>query len=253
MGTRMAPAYANIFMYTIEKTILSKSPEIKFWRRFIDDVICGFEETSPNTQKLLIDKANSITPEIQFTTEGNILEGTNFLDTNIRIINGSIKVAPFIKPTDKRLYVRHDSNHPPHQKNNIAYSQALRLRRICSEEEDYDTHTKLLKEALILRGYDEHTIQPKLDLCKNMNRDTLLTIVDTNQPIDEQTSTIFFSTTYHPGLPDIKQKVSNHTAKVDPALRIIVSQRRNKNLGDMLVRASIHEPVGKESPTEVKF
>ena len=137
------------------------SPEIKFWRRFIDDVICGFEETSPNTQKLLIDKANSITPEIQFTTEGNILDGTNFLDTNIRIINGSIKVAPFIKPTDKRLYVRHDSNHPPHQKNNIAYSQSLRLRRICSEEEDYDTHTKLLKEALIVRGYDEHKIQPK--------------------------------------------------------------------------------------------
>ena len=260
MGTRMAPAYANIFMYTIEKTILSKSPEIKFWRRFIDYVICGFEETSPNTQKLLIDKANSITPEIQFTTEGNILFFSSplkvisfFLDTNIRIINGSIKVAPFIKPTDKRLYVGHDSNHPPHQKENIAYSQSLRLRRICSEEEDYDTHTKLLKEALIVRGYDEHKIQPKIDLCKNINRDTLLTIVDSNQPIDEQTNTIFFSTTYHPGLPDIKQIVSNHTAKVDPALRIIVSQRWNKNLGDLLVRASIHEPVGEEPPTEVRI
>ena len=253
MGTRMAPAYANIFMYTIENTILSASPEIIFWKRFIDDVICVFEETSPNTQQLLIDKANSITPEIQFTTEGNTLEGTNFLDTNIKIINGYIRVAPFIKPTDKRLYVRHDSNHPPHQKNNIAYSQALRLRRICSEEEDYDIHINLLKEALIKRGYEENKIQPKIDLCKKMNRDTLLAIVETSQPLEEQTDTIFFSTTYHPGLPDIKQIVTKHIEKVDPTLRIIVSQRRNKNLRDTLVRASIQEPAGREPPTEVRI
>jgi len=253
MGTRMAPAYANIYMYTIEKAILSTSPEIIFWKRFIDDVICVFEETSPNTQQQLIDKANNITPEIQFTTEGNTEQGTNFLDTNIKIVNGSIRVAPYIKPTDKRLYVRHDSNHPSHQKNNIAYSQALRLRRICSEEEDYTTHTNLLKEAMIKRGYEENKIQPKIDLCKKMNRDTLLDTTQPPQTQEKETDTIFFSTTYHPGLPDIKQIVMKHIKNVDPELRVIVSQRRNKNLGDILVRASIQEPPRREPPTQMRI
>ena len=38
-GTAMAPAYANIFMYTIEEKIIEQLPEIILWRRFIDDII----------------------------------------------------------------------------------------------------------------------------------------------------------------------------------------------------------------------
>ena len=43
MGTGMAPAYANIFMYTIEEKIIEQLPEIILWRRFIHDIICIFE------------------------------------------------------------------------------------------------------------------------------------------------------------------------------------------------------------------
>ena len=53
MGTRMAPAYANIFMSSIER-IIEKVHQITLWRRFIDDVICIFEEDQEmNVNKLL--------------------------------------------------------------------------------------------------------------------------------------------------------------------------------------------------------
>ena len=80
-----------------------------------------------------------------------------------------------------------------------------------------------------------------------------MAIVDLTQPKKEQTNTIFFSTIYHPGLPDIKQIVRKHIEKVEPTLRVIVSHRRNKNLGDMLVRASIQKPAGGELLTEVEI
>ena len=39
MGTKMAPAYANIFMAEIEEEILEEFPHIHLWKRFIDDII----------------------------------------------------------------------------------------------------------------------------------------------------------------------------------------------------------------------
>ena len=48
MGTKMAVAFANIFMAKIEKEILGKSSfKPIFWKRFIDDVISAWD-TSKN-------------------------------------------------------------------------------------------------------------------------------------------------------------------------------------------------------------
>ena len=39
MGTKMAPAYANLFMGSIEPTLISHGdPYINMWKRFIDDI-----------------------------------------------------------------------------------------------------------------------------------------------------------------------------------------------------------------------
>ena len=77
MGTRMAPAYANIFMHSIEKEILADHPNITFWRRYIDDIICIVETNDTDTvDKLLLD-ANQLHPTIKFTIEANT-EGIPF-------------------------------------------------------------------------------------------------------------------------------------------------------------------------------
>ena len=174
MGTRMAPANANIFMSSIEEKIIEKVHQIKLWRRFIDDVICIFEEDQEMNVDKLLDISNSINPHIQFTIEDTGGLNTNFLDTNIQIQNNSFIVTPHVKPTDKRLYDLSDSCHPTHQKNSIAYSQSLRLRRICTHTEDYNTHTDLLKSALERRGYTAPNIDTAIEKTRCLNRSDLI-------------------------------------------------------------------------------
>ena len=79
MGTKMAVAFANIFMAKIEKEILRQS-SIKpiFWKRFIDDII-SVQDTSRNEIEEFLLKANNFHPTIKFTAEISETE-TTFLD-----------------------------------------------------------------------------------------------------------------------------------------------------------------------------
>ena len=79
MGTKMAVAFANIFMAKIEKEILRQS-SIKpiFWKRFIDDVISVWDTSRNEIEEFLL-KANNFHPTIKFTAEISETE-TTFLD-----------------------------------------------------------------------------------------------------------------------------------------------------------------------------
>ena len=77
MGTKMAVAFANIFMAKIEKEILRQSTtKPMFWKRFIDDVISMWKTSR--------DKTNSFHPTIKFTAEISETE-TIFLDTKVYV------------------------------------------------------------------------------------------------------------------------------------------------------------------------
>ena len=67
MGTKMAVAFANIFMGKIEKEILRQS-SIKpiFWKRFIDDVISVWDTSRNEIEEFLL-QANNFHPTIKFT------------------------------------------------------------------------------------------------------------------------------------------------------------------------------------------
>ena len=82
MGTKMAVAFANIFMAKIEKEILRQS-SIKpiFWKRFIDDVISVWDTSRNEIEEFLL-KANNFHPTIKFTAEKSETE-TTFLDTKV--------------------------------------------------------------------------------------------------------------------------------------------------------------------------
>ena len=69
MGTKLAVAFANIFMAKIEKEILRQS-SIKpiFWKRFIDDVISVWDTSRNEIGEFLL-KANNFHPTIKFTAD----------------------------------------------------------------------------------------------------------------------------------------------------------------------------------------
>ena len=70
MGTKIAVAFANIFMAHIETQILSKSvikPTV--WKRYIDDIFSLWDISKPDIEQF-IKQANSHHPTINpFTTE----------------------------------------------------------------------------------------------------------------------------------------------------------------------------------------
>ena len=82
MGTKMAVAFANIFMARIEKQILSQSC-IKplFWKRYIDDVF-SLWNTSLDKIESFVKKANNFHSTIKFTAEMSETEIT-FLDAKV--------------------------------------------------------------------------------------------------------------------------------------------------------------------------
>ena len=103
-GSKVAPSDANLAMGKIEETILQGTDlKLTRWGRFIDDIlfIC------PHGIKELLKfhhYCNSIHPTIKFT----MAYGTTnipFLDTNMTILNNTIKKPLYSKPTDKHTYL----------------------------------------------------------------------------------------------------------------------------------------------------
>ena len=60
--------------------------------------------------------------------------------------NNNTQTTLYKKPTDRQNYIHSKSAHPFSLKKSIAYSQALRLKRICSTIVEYEKHTKNLKK-----------------------------------------------------------------------------------------------------------
>ena len=82
MGTKLAVAFANIFMVKIEKEILRQSDTKPIaWKRFIDDVISIWNTSRDKIEDFLL-KANSFHPTVKFTAETSETE-TTFLDAKV--------------------------------------------------------------------------------------------------------------------------------------------------------------------------
>ena len=81
-----------------------------------------------------------------------------FLDTSLSIINSRICSDLYRKPSDRCQYLLPQSCHPPHCTQNIPYSLALRIVRICSDEKSRDARLNELKQMLLSRNYSKNII-----------------------------------------------------------------------------------------------
>ena len=146
MGTKMAPAYANLFMGSLEPILLEMGGDnILIWRRFIDDIFLIWLGSADQLTKFLND-INQVHPTIKFTYEQSTRELT-FLDVTIykgpqfRVTN-TLDVKTHIKPTNKQLYVHSTSYHPTSVKKAISRGEAVRyLRSNTQEQTSLDAQT----------------------------------------------------------------------------------------------------------------
>ena len=162
MGTPMAPNYANLFMAKFEEDLLENYYSATghrplVWFRYIDDIFMIWTSGNKSLDEFLLFSQNfsqsrNMKSVIRFEINKSDKE-VNFLDVKVGIENGSIRTSLFNKPTDAHLYLNCLSDHPEHVIRNIPKGQFIRIRRICSEQNDYMKSSEELSKFFVKRGF----------------------------------------------------------------------------------------------------
>lgn len=244
MGTKMAPSYANIFMGKVEKQLLECSIEKPLsWYRFIDDVDMKWDKGDQELQTF-ITNANNQHPTIKFTHETSN-STINFLDTSSTLSAGIINTDIYSKPTDTHQYLSPESCHPPHCTKSIPYSQALRIRRICSSEDTAKQRLGQLKGHLKRRGYKHKNIKNSFRKAESIPRSSLLTYKE-----KQKSKRIPCVLTYHPCLRNSFKTIRDHWTAIEKHSKLskifpeppMIAFKQPNSLRNILVRADLSKP-----------
>ena len=244
MGTKCAPTYASLFMGRFEEMhILPRiRDKVLLYVRYIDDLLMIWKDSEEELVKFL-EELNRIHPTIKFEYKYS-REKINFLDTTIVNSGTRLQTTLYTKPTDRKAYLHSKSYHPTSTKKSIPYSQATRLRRICTEDSEFVRHAEKLKADLEKRGYNPDEITTGIERAANTERASLLTYKEkTNQ---QRTPLIL---TYNRKLPNLKKVLDetwshleiNPTERQKFTKKPIICYRRNKNLRDLIGQTRIEK------------
>ena len=138
-GAPNSCSYADVAVVSIDQAIMEEKqtafPEILYFGRYRDDCLVLWDGTEENLQQLYI-FINTLNPDLKFTMEiGN--QSICFLDLRISVVGKKLTITVYSKPTDSHLYLHADSCHNKSSIKVIQKGVALRLRRICSSDNDY--------------------------------------------------------------------------------------------------------------------
>jgi len=252
-GTPMAANYANLFMTTLEEKIINEfhektrlKPFIYF--RFIDDIFFIWTHGEKSLQEF-IKFANEYTDKHKMKSkikfETNISsDKVSFLDVEISIHNGKLKTSLYSKPTDAHLYLNAFSCHPSHTIRNIPKGQFIRIRRICSDTNDFLKHSKHMMDQFVKRGFSLKILQKTLEEILKIDREELLS--ETKPKTKDQQS--IFICTWHPKLKNISSIFRKHfnIIEQDHQLRKVfttppfIAFRRKKNIANHITKNDIN-------------
>ena len=151
IATKLAPGYASLFLSIFERDMLDQYPiKPSSWLRYVDDIFVVWNESEDKFKDFLA-HINAVNPAIQFT-HAYSFKSLNFLDVLVALTNGgTISTDSYTKPTDTHQYIHMNSCHPNHVQKAIAFSQATRILRICSDPATAQSRCNELMEYLVRR------------------------------------------------------------------------------------------------------
>ena len=181
MGTKFAPSYAILAMAELEQMALEKYHlEPTVWWRYIDDVFLIWKHGNKELSSFL-EYLNSIHPTLKFTSSSseNQIESSDVL---VSKNNDKIETDLFVKETDTHQFLHAKSCHRYHTKTGIPYGQALRLRRIISNDTKFEARCTELKDSLLKREFEAEMVTTQIGRAKTKTRKELLEpkIIQTN-------------------------------------------------------------------------
>ena len=192
IGTKFVPPYACIFMDQLETKFL-ETPTFKplVWFRYIDDIFFIWTHGEEKL-KTFMAELNSFNDNIKFTYEYN-KDSIPFLDLKVISSNGKLITSLYSKPTDCHQYLHYESCHLDHTKGSIVYSQALRLKRLCSLN---------LRSWFLRRGYPEKVINAEMGKVRFNSENSRFN--------NKQEKGVLFVVTFHPHLKVLQRIVDKH-------------------------------------------
>ena len=169
-----APCYcsfADIAVASINQAIV-KQKETSFleilyldWHR--DNCLILWDGIDEKRQELY-NFINTINPDLKFTLEiGN--QSISFLDLRISIVGNKLTTTVYSKPTDSHLYLHADSCHKKSSMKGIQKGVSLRLRHICSSDNDYTAKSKEYTKYLV-NDYLGHDLKPVQQCFNNVDK-----------------------------------------------------------------------------------
>lgn len=195
IGTRVAPIFANVYMGRFEENFVCKTERFNYviiWVRFIDDIFLIWKGAIDSLTEF-IDHLNNAAPSIEFTHE-IYTNSVNFLDTTVlKDRKGNISTDIYQKPTDTHPYLHWTSAHPPHLKQSIPYSQALRLRRISSSTDTLKKRIAEYPDFFVACGYRRTKVLREKEKVLTMSQEECLQTRER-----ESTDRIPLVTTFNP-------------------------------------------------------
>ncbi|XP_069460848.1 uncharacterized protein [Ambystoma mexicanum] len=245
MGAAFAPSLAVIFMSEYEQQFIlhTNNPfreKMSWWFRYIDDIIFIWQENGTSLDNFL-KWANDQTSEIQVTLEKSN-QSINFLDLTISVKENKLICSLFRKEPDRNTLLHYRSFHPNNLRNNLPFGQFLRLRRNCTELEQYKTNASVLQTKLRNRGYPKKLVSNTRKRVQYIPRETLLFPRTQNPDTGQQMTCV---TTFGPDTTHVKAIIKKFWPLIqislpdEPLPRMAL--KRGKNLKDILTHSRLNK------------
>ena len=113
------------------------------WFRYIDYIFVIWIY-GKNHLETFLEELNNFNPDLKFTSKSNEKQ-ILFLDLKVKLNEGKISTDLYIKSGDRHQYIHFASSHSNYINRSIVYNQGLRVKRICSEKEDFLKHMRKMK------------------------------------------------------------------------------------------------------------
>ena len=244
MGSKLGPNYACLIVGYVKEKMLCDYTRIKpdLYKRYMDDVAGAASCTEDDLTRFLT-FASSYHPKLEYTWSIPSAK-LPFLDMFLIPRDDRVATSIHYKETDSHSYLNFKLSHPFKCKASIPTSQFLPLRKICSEEDDFEEAATTTESFFVTRGYPVQLIQEGRRKAASTPRALLLAGRNANQT---GTSRVPMVPTYHPkNAPVCKILSCNYNILAnDDSTSVTFSQpplkayRWAKNLRDLLVHSDV--------------
>ena len=110
------------------------------------------------------------TGKIKFTMEIASENGLEFFDLKLKIAEGKIRVDVYAKPTNSFSYTSPNTCYPKNNICNIPKGIALRLRRICNDDETFYKRSTEYQNYLIAREHKPSLVKQQFSEVRKKTR-----------------------------------------------------------------------------------